>query len=1010
MLALHASWTPAGRLALWVEDPERFAFCPSDEDHDLPRPHPFAAPTEALTSWLADRDIEAEDDDLSLLLPTSPTGPSPSPFVWLDVDALPAPPDRLRPWSVLTSMVPASQAHRALSLLHDPPPDMVVADDLSALQAIHNLAQAIVDHGSFAPDLTRGPDGWEARWVPRPTAPEHLVTRRALIDHLPPILRASGALRVGATAWEDALVPDRAEVVDNVLRALVDGLARTRVIPRPLNPRVRKPEPIPALLAALTGPEPLVHPTADVASLHPALQAWAPSTPTTDTVRTAFRISAPDEADLPWVMEIVLQGVDDPTLLVPAEEIWKARRTLEIEGRQLVRPQERLLGDLGRAARLVPLLLPLLQDARPRRRTLTADEAWTFLREAAAPLSQAGFGLITPPWWDRPRARLGRRLAARPRAGSSIGLNGLVEVRWEIALGDAAISEVELRELAKRKAPLVWHRGQWVELRREDLDAALAFYEKKVALGNMDVRTALHTALGLQEESGLPVHGITGEGWLGELFGKQSESFAAIPSPHNLHATLRPYQERGLGWLAWHDRIGLGVCLADDMGLGKTIQVLALMLHERRDGPVGPTLLVCPTSLVGNWEREAARFAPSLRVAVQHGAARADKKGLAKLAKQHDLVLTSFGTLVRDLAAYEGVRWRRVVVDEAQNIKNPDTASAKAVRAIEADRRLALTGTPIENRLDELWALFDFLDPGLLGPLSRFREHYAWPIERQNDTDRAEQLRRIIGPFMLRRLKTDKAIVADLPEKIEIEEPCSLTREQAGLYRAVVDDLLGKLEEGTDAERRISVLASMTRLKQICDHPALFLQDRSALLQRSGKLNRLEEIIDEVLDGGEKALLFTQFAEFGHLLKAHLQERFRREVLFLHGGTTRAARDAMVARFDRPEGPPLFILSLKAGGTGLNLVAANHVVHIDRWWNPAVEDQASDRAFRIGQTRNVIVRKLSCAGTLEERIAKMLADKRALASRVVGAGEGWLADLSVSAIRELVKLDAMEEP
>jgi non-specific serine/threonine protein kinase len=490
------------------------------------------------------------------------------------------------------------------------------------------------------------------------------------------------------------------------------------------------------------------------------------------------------------------------------------------------------------------------------------------------------------------------------------------------------------------------------------------------------------------------------------------------------------------------------------MGLGKTIQLLALMVHERESSPgtklaapAAPTappkrgrpskadlaareaaksaaiaapakvvavkrratLLICPTSLVGNWQREAARFAPSLKVVIHHGPQR--RADIADQVNSADLVITTYGTVARDYHAMSSVTWGRVVLDEAQNIKNSDTQQTKAVRGLSADRRVALTGTPIENRLSELWSLFEFLNPGLLGSADRFQKRFTLPIERDGDVDRAQLLRNITGPFLLRRLKTDKSILAELPEKIEVEVPCQLTREQGALYQAVVDDLLGKLNDGTedsDAQKKGHVLAAMTRLKQVCDHPALLLGDRSAMAGRSGKLNRIEELLEEVLAAGEKALLFTQFAELGHQLKTHLQERFQREVLFLHGGTSRQARDTMVARFSEDSGPPIFLLSLRAGGTGLNLVAANHVIHVDRWWNPAVEDQASDRAFRIGQTKNVQVRKMVCMGTLEEKIAAMLADKRKLAASVVGTGESWLADLSLKAIRDLVALNARD--
>ena len=420
----------------------------------------------------------------------------------------------------------------------------------------------------------------------------------------------------------------------------------------------------------------------------------------------------------------------------------------------------------------------------------------------------------------------------------------------------------------------------------------------------------------------------------------------------------------------------------------------------------GPTLVVCPMSVVENWRREAERFAPDLAVHVHHGSERLGGEDLATTASQADLVITTYGLVARDIEALAAINWSRLVLDEAQNIKNSAARQAQAARRISAPRRIALTGTPVENRLAELWSIMDVLNPGLLGSASAFRQRFAVPIERYGDDEAAGRLRRATAPFILRRLKSDRSIIADLPDKIEMTVYCTLTREQATLYQAVVDEMLERIESSEGIERRGLVLATMLRLKQVCNHPAQMLADGSTLAGRSGKLERVEEILEEVLAEGDRALLFTQFAEFGALLRTHLRDRFGQEVLYLHGGTRKADRDATVARFQSGNGPPILILSLKAGGTGLNLTAANHVIHVDRWWNPAVEDQATDRAYRIGQRRDVQVRKLVCAGTLEERIAALLESKRALAERVVGTGETWLTELSTAELRDLVALSA----
>jgi SNF2 family DNA or RNA helicase len=415
-------------------------------------------------------------------------------------------------------------------------------------------------------------------------------------------------------------------------------------------------------------------------------------------------------------------------------------------------------------------------------------------------------------------------------------------------------------------------------------------------------------------------------------------------------------------------------------------------------------------SLVGNWQREAAKFTPDLRVHVHHGADRLDGDELTAALADADLVISTYGVATRDRAALAQVSWARVVCDEAQNIKNHATRQAQAVRALPAGSRIALTGTPVENRLGELWSIMDFTNPGLLGPAEKFRRKYAIPVERHADADAVESLKRLTTPFLLRRLKTDKSIISDLPDKQEMKIWCNLTAEQASLYQATVEDMLAKIEsaETLPAEGGISrrglVLATMAKLKQVCNHPAHLLGDGSRLPGRSGKLARLEEICDEIVAEGDKALCFTQYAEFGRMLQPHLAARLGCPVLFLHGGTTKKQRDAMVAGFDALDEPALFLLSLKAGGTGLNLTAANHVIHVDRWWNPAVEDQATDRAFRIGQRRNVQVRKFVCVGTLEERIDAMIEEKKALAEQIVGSGESWLTELSVADLRAVLEL------
>lgn len=509
--------------------------------------------------------------------------------------------------------------------------------------------------------------------------------------------------------------------------------------------------------------------------------------------------------------------------------------------------------------------------------------------------------------------------------------------------------------------------------------------------------------------AGLPVSGLRAAGLLGELLSGTVPEEESLRLPAEFGTTLRPYQQRGVAWLRSLSRLGLGAVLADDMGLGKTVQTLALLAAEREQDPersAGPTLLVCPMSLVGNWRRETRRFAPMLRVHVQHGADRPSGDELRAVAAGADLVITTYGLVQRDVEQLRTIAWRRVIADEAQMVKNGATAQARALRSLPSEHRIALTGTPVENRLAELHAILDFANLGLLGSAEAFTERYTIPVEQHANAERTAELRRRTSPFILRRVKGDPGVAADLPAKQEMTVWCTLTAEQAGLYQAVVAELLHRVKGIKGVERKGTVLAAIGRLKQVCNHPAQLLHDGSAVAGRSGKLARLEETLEEALAEGDRTLVFTQYAEFGTLLHRHLAERLGAEVLYLHGGLAARRREELVARFQEADGPGVFLLSLKAGGTGLNLAAANQVIHLDRWWNPAVEQQATDRAHRIGQRRAVQVRTFVCAGTVEERIGEMIESKRALAETVVGGGERRLTELSVDELRELVTLSA----
>ena len=1024
MLVVHGMWLHAGRLALWGEDSELTSQQPGRRGRQAKqRPHPFAADTTALSVALGELAGKAVGSGVGLGLPTLGGSPAASPELGL-VD----PADdggstvSLAPWWVPTLEYDRDDALGVPSA--ELPPDVVAGATLRHLASIVDFATDLVARGRVLPGVVEA-NGPTAVWRPLLTGAD-AEWARMLAQALPPVGRAEvlSAKAAGVVARERSA----AEVVAGTIDAFVDVAARAALGDLTLGGPVQGARAaVRVWLGGLNGRERrfAAGPVA-VDELTAELASWQREA-VSGAVRVCFRLIEPDCADQDgaalaepvrdvsgWRLQFALQATDDPSLIVDAEQVWRTRGVLRAFARHIKAPQERLLAELGRASRLYPDLEAALRTARPSALRLDAAGAHRFLRDRAPGLAAAGFGVLLPSWWTGRSVKLGARLTARAAASptapgtvakrSGFGLDALTDYRWDLALGDECLTEEELLALAALKAPLVRVRGQWVELDPERLAAGLKVINTG---GQMSVVEVLRTGLGEQDgPGGLPVVGVHAEGALGDLLdGGSDQRLTPVDAPEGFHGRLRPYQQRGLAWLAFLQSLGVGGVLADDMGLGKTVQLLALLARDGDDS--GPTLLVCPMSLVGNWERETERFAPHLRVHVHHGAERPRGRYFQEAVRESDLVITTYSLAARDAEALGKIAWHRLVIDEAQAIKNAATQQSTAVRSIPARHRIAMTGTPVENRLADLWSIMDFVNPGLLGTAAKFKKRYAEPVERHGDDEAAARLRRITGPFVLRRVKTDKSIISDLPEKLEMEVLCNLTMEQASLYEAVVEDMLGKIERSDGIERRGLVLATMAKLKQVCNHPAQFLHDGTQLVGRSGKLARLEETLEEVLAAGEKTLLFTQYAEFGGMLRAYLSSRFGREVLFLHGGVAKADRDTMVERFqaDRPGGPALFVLSLKAGGTGLTLTAANHVIHVDRWWNPAVEDQATDRAFRIGQQRSVQVRKFVCTGTLEEKIATMITEKRGLAAKIVGTGEQWLTELSTAQLRELITLE-----
>ena len=749
--------------------------------------------------------------------------------------------------------------------------------------------------------------------------------------------------------------------------------------------------------------------------------------------RICFRLQPPapgDRAsgtDQSWTLEYYLQAAHDPDVVISAKTIWdNPVEQLAYQGHTIDQPQETLLAGLGLASRLYPVIEPSLQTQHPQACQLSPAQVYEFIKSMAWRLQDSGFGVILPPGLTSAQgwaSRLGLEIRAEtPRAGKKqrLGLQSLLNFKWELSIGGQRISKEEFDRLVALNTPLVEINGEWVELRSQDVRAAQAFFANRKDQLSLSLEDALRMSSGdTQMIEKLPVVSFEASGPLEELIQTLTtgnQQVELISTPETFQGELRPYQQRGVAWLAFLQRWGLGACLADDMGLGKTIQLIALLLHlQQQDTLDQPTLLVCPTSLLGNWEREVRRFGPSLNVMVHHGDKRHQDKAFAKAVRNQHLVITSYALIYRDVKTLQQVSWQGVVLDEAQNIKNPEAKQSQAVRQLDTQFRIALTGTPVENRLSELWSILDFLNPGYLGPRNFFQRRFAMPIERYGDTASLTTLRSLVQPFILRRLKTDRDIIQDLPDKQEMTVFCSLAAEQAALYQTLVDRSLVEIESAEDIQRRGMILALLTKLKQVCNHPTLLKTDEgkrsdpppeAALPADSGKLQRLEEMLDELLAEGDRALIFTQFAEWGKLLSHYLAQRFGREILYLYGSTSKKQREEMVDRFQNdPQGPRLFVLSLKAGGVGLNLTRANHVFHFDRWWNPAVENQATDRVFRIGQTRNVQVHKFVCTGTLEERIHELIESKKALSEQVVGGGENWLTDFDTDQLRNLLLLD-----
>ncbi|WNR46246.1 DEAD/DEAH box helicase [Paenibacillus roseipurpureus] len=769
--------------------------------------------------------------------------------------------------------------------------------------------------------------------------------------------------------------------------------------------------------------------------------------PDTAPFRPALQLLEPDEFEDEWRLRLVLQAKEDSTLLTPirlhvdgtASGAWPTDWTPHVVERAP-----------GWVTRLLQALPRMADDGELLAHGISDDSAWQFLTKDSRVLLEDGWNVMLPAWWEaaaKRKPRLSAKVSAEAganaggRGQSLFGMNSLVNFDWRIAIGDSELSEAEFNSLLSRNERLIRFRGQWVYLDPaflEQIRKLMDSIDPAEGLSLQDIfqlhllseleRDKVHSSSQLredadfideEEEARLQLEVQLNEHLLSLIrqLGQPSD-LALIPVPDGLRAELRSYQHQGFTWLSYLRKFGLGACLADDMGLGKTVQFITYLLHHKAESEQ-PALLVCPTSVLGNWQKELARFAPELRVMLHYGKSRLSGGALDDALAQTDIVLTSYTTALMDQETLQPYTWSSLCLDEAQNIKNAQNKQSAAIRSLNAQHRIALTGTPIENRLSELWSIYDFLNPGYLGNQRGFQIRFANPIEKHQDAERTAQLQQLVKPFMLRRKKKDPAIQLDLPDKLEMKVYINLTAEQGAMYEQTVKELMERMQKLEGMERKGAILGALTQLKQLCDHPVLLTKEadtvaalmasedgRGELVQRSAKLERLVAMVDELRDEGDSCLIFTQYVGMGRMLADVLSAGRGEPVYYLNGSTPKQERDRMIERFQAAdgEGPHIFVLSLKAGGVGLNLTAANHVFHFDRWWNPAVENQATDRAYRMGQTRNVQVHKFISLGTLEERIDEMLESKMSLSDNVISSSEGWITELSNDELQDLFTL------
>ena len=904
---------------------------------------------------------------------------------------------------VLGIEVPASAV--SIAELAGWEPEHELGDSARALFAVRDLARRSVGQGLVHPQLTQGGGRWFAFWG-------------ATLDTSIEEMLAGIAAALPAVSAE-YFHGDRTATVGDLYPRLVDQIARDRLVAarvKLVDPtRVSRSRGADAFLDALVSPEPDLPVGPSYGSLEKRIGRWVDEG-LGRVIEAPWTLGLHLDERVPGgalTLELWLHAEDEPSLALPAKLLWEDGA----EAFLFLRDTDPYEDVSQRFVELGPFLAGhgLVLDAdEPEAVELDAEDAAFFLRTLMPQLEDRGVRVTLPQAWVQAPTRIRANLTARmgERSSGLLSPSAVAQFDWKLAVGDVGLDAEELKRLAAQQNPVVQAGGRWHALRRDDVARALKFLERRSAGGGMVDLVRATSGLDT-DEYGLEFGEVSLDEKLAGMLDGDAR-FKPLPTPPGMQHALFTFQERGHGWLRMLGDLGIGGVLADDMGLGKTVQAIAMLLSEReqfgRDA-LGPTLVVCPMSVARQWVAEIERFAPSLRVHLHHGSDRLANEALLQRVRTVDVVVTSYDIATRDLDALQLVRWDRLLLDEAQDVKNPQTKRARSLRLIPAKRRLAMTGTPIENHLGELWALMDLLNPGLLGSREWFGRAFAEPIQVAKDDEALERLKAIVRPFILRRAKDDPEVELDLPPITIEKDYCRLTLEQAALYQETVDNWLPRVEAHEDRfGRRGAVLAMLGHLKQVCNHPEMLVQTHRPLDGRSGKLERLIELLAEV-PPADKALVFTQYTRFDRLVP-HLAERLDKRVDFFHGHLNARQRDELLTEFAGEAGPQVLVVSLRAGGRGLNLPAANHVFHFDRWWNPAVEQQATDRVHRLGQRKPVFVHSLICTGTLEERIDQLLDSKRDLVEKVMaGSSEDWLGNLDLGAIRAAVALspDALEQ-